>query len=66
MRPVVEKASSSSPDRTPPLKWRSAIIDDVRRRLEDGELDSATALLETAHAMLDGDEPPAAKKRHDD
>ena len=62
----MEKESSSSPDRTPPPNWRAAIVDDVRRRLEDGELDSATALMETAHAMLDGDEPPAAKKRHDD
>jgi len=49
-----------------PANWRESIIEDVRRRLRDGELDSATALLETAHAMLDGDEPPAAKKRSTD
>ena len=49
-----------------PANGRESIIEDVRRRLRDGELDSATALLETAHAMLDGDEPPAAKKRSTD
>ena len=49
-----------------PANPRESIIEDVRRRLRDGELDSVAALLETAHAMLDGDEPPAAKKRSTD
>ncbi|MHC4954065.1 MAG: hypothetical protein ACYTGZ_09255 [Planctomycetota bacterium] len=37
--------------------WRAAHVDDVRRRLAIGELDSDAALLETAHALLDGDRP---------
>ena len=41
----------------PPLNWRAAFVDDVRRRLEEGELDTDTALIETAHALLDGDDP---------
>ena len=55
-----------SDDPESPANPRESIIEDVRRRLRDGELDSVAALLETAHAMLDGDEPPAAKKRSTD
>jgi hypothetical protein len=62
----VDNAQTPSDDRKSPANPRDSIIDDVRRRLSEGELDSLAALLETAHAMLDGDEPPAAKKRHDD
>ena len=38
---------------------RNRHLDDVRRRLESGELDSDMAVLETAAAMLDGDQPTA-------
>jgi len=41
----------------PSLKWRAEYVEDVRRRLEEGELDTDTALAETAHALLDGDDP---------
>jgi hypothetical protein len=37
---------------------RRARVEDVRRRLERGELDTPVAALETAAAMLDGDRPP--------
>jgi hypothetical protein len=37
---------------------REKLLEDVRRRLENGELDSASAAVETAAALLDGDEPP--------
>ena len=46
------------PDRLPslpPPAWRAAYIEDVRRRLAEGELDSDDAVLETAYALLDGD-----------
>ncbi len=36
---------------------RDRHLDDVRRRLESGELDSEMAVLETAAALLDGDRP---------
>jgi len=36
---------------------RKRLLEDVRRRLENGELDSADAAMETAAALLDGDEP---------
>ena len=36
---------------------RDRYLDDVRRRLESGELDSPMAVLETAAALLDGDRP---------
>jgi len=42
----------------PPLpspEWRARYVEDVRRRLEEGELDSDDAVLETAFAILDGD-----------
>jgi hypothetical protein len=39
----------------PPPEWRARYLEDVRRRLAAGELDSDDALLETAHAILDGD-----------
>jgi hypothetical protein len=45
-------------DRLPPLpspSWRAAYVEDVRRRLVAGELDSDDAVLETAYALLDGD-----------
>jgi len=32
-------------------------IEEIRRRLESGELDSDLALVETALALLDGDVP---------
>ena len=44
-------------DRNPLPAWRAAYLEDVRRRLEEGELDTDTALIETAHALLDGDQP---------
>ena len=39
----------------PSPQWRARYIEDVRRRLAEGELDSDDAVLETAYAMLDGD-----------
>jgi len=36
---------------------RQALVAEVRRRLESGELDSELALVETALALLDGDRP---------
>lgn len=36
---------------------RQSRVDEVRRRLEAGELDSDLALVETALALLDGDRP---------
>ena len=59
--------AAKNPDEDTPLEgWRDSILEDVRRRLDDGELDSPAALLETAHAMLVGDEAPAKRKRKDD
>ena len=46
------------PERNPSLPspaWRAKYVEDVRRRLESGELDSDDAVLETAYALLDGD-----------
>ena len=34
---------------------RAELLEDVRRRLKDGELDSDDAVLDTAQAILDGD-----------
>ena len=62
----MDNAPTPSDDRKSSSNPRDSILDDVRRRLGEGELDSLAALLETAHAMLDGDEPPAAKKRSTD
>jgi len=53
----VDHDENFAPDSMPAPSWRAAYVDDVRRRLEEGELDTDTALLETAHALLDGDEP---------
>jgi len=39
----------------PPPEWRASFVEDVRRRLAEGELDSDDAVLETAYALLDGD-----------
>jgi len=36
---------------------RQALVAEVRRRLEIGELDSELAMVETALALLDGDRP---------
>ena len=40
-----------------PEEVRQALVAEVRRRLESGELDSELALVETALALLDGDRP---------
>lgn len=39
----------------PPEEVRARLVDEVRRRLDEGELDSDLALVETALALLDGD-----------
>lgn len=41
-----------------PEQVRQALVAEVRRRLESGELDSELAMVETALALLDGDRPP--------
>ena len=41
-----------------PLGVRDALLADVRARMEAGEFDSETALVETALALLDGDVYP--------
>jgi hypothetical protein len=41
-----------------PDRVRKELVEEVRRRLESGELDSDLARVETAFALLDGD--PAA------
>lgn len=38
-----------------PEEVRQALVAEVRRRLESGELDSELAMVETALALLDGD-----------
>jgi hypothetical protein len=38
-----------------PAPVRRKLVDEVRRRLADGELDSDLARVETAFAILDGD-----------
>lgn len=38
-----------------PEEVRQALVAEVRRRLECGELDSELAIVETALALLDGD-----------
>lgn len=38
-----------------PSEVREAYLEEVRRRLEAGELDSDVAMFETAMALLDGD-----------
>lgn len=40
-----------------PVEVRQALVAEVRRRLESGELDSELAMVETALALLDGDRP---------
>ena len=40
-----------------PEEVRRALVAEVRRRLESGELDSELAMVETALALLDGDRP---------
>ncbi len=40
-----------------PEEVRQALVAEVRRRLENGELDSELAMVETALALLDGDLP---------
>ena len=40
-----------------PEEVRQALVAEVRRRLESGELDSDLAMVETALALLDGDRP---------
>ena len=42
-----------------PRQVRERQIDEIRRRLKAGELDSRLALMETAMALLDGDLPRA-------
>lgn len=50
---------SKEPAEAPPEDGaRRARLEDVRRRLERGELDTPIAAVETAAAMLDGDRPP--------
>ena len=39
----------------PPEQIREQLVEEVRRKLKSGELDSAVALVETAVAILDGD-----------
>ena len=51
-----EKRSIPVPE---PGDTRGRHLDDVKRRLESGELDSDMAVLETAAALLDGDRPSA-------
>lgn len=38
-----------------PASVRADLVAEVRKRLEEGELDSELALVETALALLDGD-----------
>ena len=40
-----------------PDEVRDELMEEVRRRLAEGELDSDLALVETAFALLDGDCP---------
>ena len=40
-----------------PPEVRQRQLDEIKRRMEAGELDSDLALMETAMAMLDGDRP---------
>lgn len=51
---MADKRSIPVPD---PGDSRGRHLDDVKRRLESGELDSDMAVLETAAALLDGDRP---------
>ena len=39
-----------------PRRVREELVAEVKRRLETGELDTELAIVETALAMLDGDE----------
>jgi ATP-binding cassette subfamily B protein len=41
---------------------RRKLVEEVRRRLAAGELDSEIARVETAYALLDGDRPPPPKE----
>ena len=52
-----KETDPSSNQRPGDAEW-PAHVDDVRRRLESGELDSDMAALDTAAALLDGDAPP--------
>ena len=56
----MEYDANPPPKKGPLPAWRAAYVEDVRRRLEEGELDSHAALMETAHALLDGDQPVGA------
>lgn len=40
-----------------PEEVRREQVEEVRRRLQTGELDSELAIVETAFALLDGDRP---------
>ena len=52
-----EEQTDPSSKQRPRGVERHAHVDDVRRRLESGELDSDMAALDTAAALLDGDAP---------
>jgi hypothetical protein len=46
-----------------PPEVRERQLDDIRQRLEAGELDSDLAAIETAFALLDGDVAARAQPR---
>ncbi len=47
-----------------PEAVRQALVAEVRRRLESGELDSELALVETALALLDGDRQYGVREKN--
>lgn len=54
---IVDGDERTQPDRDGERRAIERRIDEVRQRLEEGELDSELAALETALALLDGDRP---------
>jgi hypothetical protein len=54
---IVDGDERRQPDREDERRAIERRIEEVRARLEQGELDSELAALETALALLDGDRP---------
>jgi len=52
-----EPSANAEPGAGESPEARRARLEEVRERLERGELDTVTAAVETAAAMLDGDQP---------
>jgi hypothetical protein len=63
MRQRKESPQATARRRAPVPLERREQVEEVRRRLQTGELDSDLAIVETAFALLDGDCPRLPPRR---